>query len=203
MVPETEPNYKPRHPYLLGLSASAVFRCPQRYPQNEKYPLARRGLCPTSAQNNQQCRQGGWGKPIILWKQEKGSPRRSGKPYSRGFNLPPPVPCLGVLLPLASGSCVGRPRCQRQLLELPQVVTLAALLTRCGAVTVLAASYFLACVVLSAGAVRRPNRNRNRWRWQLPVHSETSGHELPARGWGVREYLLGGGLGHAAQGVGL
>ncbi len=119
-----------------------------------------------------------------MWKQEKGSPRRSGTPYDWGFNLPPPVPCLGVLLPLASGSCVGRPRCQRQLLGLPQVVTLAALLKRCGAVTVLAASYFLACVVLSAGAVRRPNWNRNRWRWQLPVHSETSGHELPAGGGG-------------------
>lgn len=89
-----------------------------------------------------------------------------------------------------------------RLLVLLQVVTLAALLTRCGAVTVLAASYFLACVVLSAGAVRRPNWNRNRWRWQLPVHSETSGTNYPQGGVGLG-VPFGRGLGHAAQGVGL
>ena len=202
MVPETEPNQRPGCPCLLGWRLSAVFRCPQKCPQNEKYPPPRCFLLPIHTRQNQPRHQPDYLKTVILRKQEKGSPRRSGKPYSRGFNLPPPVPCLGVLLPLASGSCVGRPRCQRQLLELPQVVTLAALLTRCGAVTVLAASCCLACVVLSAGAVRRPNRNRNRWRWQLPVHSETSGHELPAGGGGSGSTFWAG-LGHAAQGVGL
>ncbi len=59
----------------------------------------------------------------------------------------------------------------------------AALLKRRAAAALLA-SYCRACVVLSAGAVCRPNRNRNRWRGQLPVHSETAGHELPAGGGG-------------------
>lgn len=99
VVPETEPNYKPRPPYLLDLSASAVFRCPQRYPQNEKYPLARRGLCPISAQNNQQCRQGDGANPLFCGSKKKAPPVVRESHTAGVLTYPLRCPALGRCCP--------------------------------------------------------------------------------------------------------